>query len=61
MIIPIALPIILGPHHDRYLLGIGHGQYDQQQDILIVALYTWDLQVNLHIPQVRDSWACGTL
>ena len=43
------------------LLRIGHGQYVQQQDVLIVALYTWDLQVNLHIPQVQDSWDSGTL
>ena len=43
MIIPITLSIILDPHHDWYLLRIGHGQEVQQQDILIVALYTWDL------------------
>ena len=33
----------LGPHHDLHLLRIGHGQYDKQQDVLIVALDTWDL------------------
>ena len=40
---------------------MGSGQYDQHQDIIIVALYTWDLQVNLYVPLVWDSWASGTL
>ena len=25
-----------GPHHNQYLLSIGHGQYDQNHDVLIV-------------------------
>ena len=42
-IIPIALSIILDPTHDWYLFDIGHGQYDQQQDVLVVTPYTWYL------------------
>ena len=50
-----------GPHHNWYLLRIGHSQYDQQQVILIVTPYTWDLPVNFYISQVWNGWDYSTL
>ena len=41
-----------GPNHNWDLLGVGHGRYDQQQYILIITFYTWDLQISLYNTQV---------
>ena len=35
-----------------YCLRIGHGWYDHQQHILIVVLDPWDLEIDLHKPEV---------
>ena len=39
----------LGSNHDQNILRIGHGWYNQQQHILILILYPWDLEVDLHL------------
>ena len=48
-------------HHNCYLLSIGHGRYDQQQDIPVVTPYTWNLQIDLNISQVWDGGSTSTL
>ena len=54
-------PIInFGTDNNRYILSKGHGQYDQHQDILVVPLYTWYLQVDLHLPQVQNGCSACT-
>ena len=42
-------------HHDQDCLGVGRGGDNQQQHILIVAFYPWNLEVYLHKSEVWDG------
>ena len=44
-----------GSNHNWDSLRIGHGWYDQQQQILIVVLDPLDLEVDIHEPEVQDG------
>ena len=46
-----------GTNHYLDHLRIGHGWYDQQQHIHIITLDGWDLEVDLHEPNVGDGRA----
>ena len=51
----MALSIIFGSNHDQDNLRVGHGWYDQQQDILLIVFDPQDLEVDLHKPKVWDG------
>ena len=44
-----------GSNHGWDHLRIGHGWYNQQQHNLIVVLDPWDLEIDLHKPEVWDG------
>ena len=44
-----------GSNHDWDHLRVGCGWYDQQQHILIIVFDPWDLEVDLHKPNVQNG------
>ena len=42
-------------HHDQNCLGVGHGGDNQQQHILVIVSYPWNLELYLHKSEVWDG------